>query len=59
MKLLLLLLLSTHHFLVGDGTAKTRFKSYLSDRQQYVKIDEVKSSIQSFKTGVPQDRLYN
>ena len=33
---------------------KTLLKSYLSDRMQYVKIDEVKSSIQSIKTGVPQ-----
>ena len=29
-----------------NGTAKTLLKSYLSDRKQYVKIDEVKSSIQ-------------
>ena len=36
------------------GTAITLLKSYLSDRKQYVKIDEVKSSIQSIKTGVPQ-----
>ena len=27
-----------------NGTAKTLLKSYLSDRKQYVKIDEVKSS---------------
>ena len=37
-----------------NGTAITLLKSYLSDRKQYVKIDEVKSSIQSIKTGVPQ-----
>ena len=39
------------------GTAKTLLKSYLSDRKQYVKIDEVKSSIQSIKTGVPQGSI--
>ena len=38
---------------VLNGTAKTLLKSYLSDRKQYVKIDEVKSSIQTIKTGVP------
>ena len=37
-----------------NSTAITLLKSYLSDRKQYVKIDEVKSSIQSIKTGVPQ-----
>ena len=37
-----------------NGAAKTLLKSYLSDRQQYVKIDEVKSSIRSIKIGVPQ-----
>ena len=40
-----------------NGTAKTLLKSYLSDRKQYVKIDEVKSSIQSIKTGVPQGSI--
>ena len=37
-----------------NGTAKTFLKRYLSDRKQYMKIDEVKSSIQSIKTGVQQ-----
>ena len=41
-----------------NGTAKTLLKSYLSNGKQYVKIDEVKSSIQSIKTGVPQDLYY-
>ena len=36
-----------------NGTAKTLLKSYLFDRKQYV----VKSSIQSIKTGVPQDSI--
>ena len=40
-----------------NGTAKTLLGSYLSDRKQYVKIDEVKSSIQSIKTGVPQGSI--
>ena len=40
-----------------NGTPKTLLKSYLSDRKQYVKIDEVKSSIQSIKTGVPQGSI--
>ena len=40
-----------------NGTAKTLLRSYLSDRKQYVKIDEVKSSIQSIKTGVPQGSI--
>ena len=40
-----------------NGTAKTLLKSYLSDRKQYVKIDEVKSSIQTIKTGVPQGSI--
>ena len=39
-----------------NGTAKTLFiiYCYLSDRKQYVKTDEVKSSMQSIKTGVSQ-----
>ena len=41
-----------------NGTAKTLLKSYLSDRKQYVKIDEVKSYIQSIKTGVPQGSIF-
>ena len=40
-----------------NGTAKTLLKSYLSDKKQYVKIDQVKSSIQSIKTGVPQGSI--
>ena len=40
-----------------NGTAITLLKSYLSDRKQYVKIDEVKSSIQTIKTGVPQGSI--
>ena len=40
-----------------NGTAKTLLKSYLSDRKQYVKIDEVKSSIQTIKTVVPQGSI--
>ena len=40
-----------------NGTAKTLLKSYLSGRKQYVKIDEVKSSIQTIKTGVPQGSI--
>ena len=40
-----------------NGTVKTLLKSYLSDRKQYVKIDEVKSSIQTIKTGVPQGSI--
>ena len=32
-------------------------KELLSDKKQYVKIDEVKSSIQSIKTGVPQGSI--
>ena len=40
-----------------NGTAKTLLKSFLSDRKQYVKIDDVKSSIQSIKTGVPQGSI--
>ena len=40
-----------------NGTAETFLKSYLSDRKHYVKIDEVKSSIQSIKTGVPQGSI--
>ena len=40
-----------------NDTAKTPLKSYLSDRKQYVKIDEVKSFIQSNKTGVPQGSI--
>ena len=40
-----------------NGTVKTLLKSYLSDRKQYVKIDEVKSTIQSIKTGVPQGSI--
>ena len=40
-----------------NGTAKTLLKSYLSDRKQYVKIDKVKSSIQSITTGVPQGSI--
>ena len=30
------------------------FKSYLSDRKQFVEIDGVKSSVQNINTGVPQ-----
>ena len=40
-----------------NGTAITLLKSYLSNRKQYVKIDEVKSSIQTIKTGVLQGPL--
>ena len=40
-----------------NSTAKTLLKSYLSDRKQYVKIDEAKSSIQSIKTDVPQGSI--
>ena len=40
-----------------NATAKTLLKSYLSDRKQYVKIDEVKSSIQSIKTGASQGSI--
>ena len=40
-----------------NGTAKTLLNSYLSDRKQYVKINDVKSSIQSYKTGVPQGSI--
>ena len=36
---------------------KTLLKSYLSDRKQYVKINEVKSFIQSIKTGVLQGSI--
>ena len=39
------------------GTAKTLLKSYLSDRKQYVKIDEVISSIQTIKTDFPQGSI--
>ena len=35
-----------------NGTAKTLLKRYLSDRKQYVKIDEVKLSIRTIKTGL-------
>ena len=38
----------------GNGTAKTLLKRYLSERKQYVKKDEVSSSIHSIKTGMPQ-----
>ena len=40
-----------------NGTVKTLLKSYLSNRKQYVKTDEVKSTIQSIKTGVPQGSI--
>ena len=37
-----------------NGTAKTLLKSYLSERKQYVKIDEVNSPMHSIKTSRPQ-----
>ena len=40
-----------------NANAKTLLKSYLSDRKQYVKIDEVKSSIQSIITGASQGSI--
>ena len=40
-----------------NGTTKTLLKSYLSVIKPDVKIDEVKSSIQSIKKGVPQGSI--
>ena len=40
-----------------NGTAKTLLQSYLSDRKQNAMLDEVKSSIRSIKTGVPQGSI--
>ena len=37
-----------------DNNAISWFKSYLTDRKQYVEIDGVKSQIKSLSTGVPQ-----
>ena len=51
------ILLNTLSYYGVNGTAKTPLKSYLSERKQYVKIDDVKSSIQSIKKGVPQGSI--
>ena len=36
------------------GTVLTIFQSYLSNRKQYVKFDNVESDLATFTTGVPQ-----
>ena len=51
------ILLNTLSYYGVNGTAKTPLKSYLPERKQYVKIDDVKSSIQSIKKGVPQGSI--
>ena len=42
---------------IDPNRSGIELKSYLSDRKQYVMLDEVKSSIQSIKTGVPQGSI--
>ena len=37
-----------------DNSAISWFKSYLTDRKQYVEIDGIKSSTKNLTTGVPQ-----
>ena len=39
------------------GTSLMRFESYLSQRTQYVKVDNFKSSHQTITTGVPQGSI--
>ncbi len=39
------------------GTALTLFQSYLSNRKQYVKFDNVQSDLATLTTGVPQGSI--
>ena len=48
------ILLSKLRYYGLDESAISWFKSYLSDRKQYVQIDDIKSSIKDIETGVPQ-----
>ena len=48
------ILISKLRYYGVDEHAIKWFKSYLSNRKQYVQIDEVKSSIKDIETGVPQ-----
>ena len=48
------ILLSKLKYYGLDENAISWFKSYLSDRKQYVEIENVKSSIKDIQTGVPQ-----
>ena len=48
------ILLSKLRYYGIDNNAVSWFKSYLSDRQQYVEVDGVKSETKYIRTGVPQ-----
>ena len=48
------ILLSKLKYYGLDDNAVAWFRSYLSNRKQYVQIDDVKSSVKNIETGVPQ-----
>ena len=52
-----ILLDKTKHYGIKD-CALNLLNSYLSDRQQYVQINSIKSSLLPVKTGVPQGSIF-
>ena len=51
------ILLTKLKFYGLSGICLNWFRSYLSDRCQYVEVDGIKSSTESLKTGVPQGSI--